>query len=96
MDTVMIWLGVGLAGQACFTGRFLIQWLVSEKKRQSVIPLAFWYCSLLGGVLLFSYALHQRDPVFLLGQSTGVVIYTRNLVLVRRRQKGRCQCSETA
>ena len=77
-----IWLGVGFFGQAMFTGRFLVQWLASEKKKESVIPLAFWYFSISGGIILLAYAIHKQDPVFILGQALGVVIYLRNLQLI--------------
>lgn len=78
------WLALGFAGQAMFSMRFLIQWVVSERRRRSVVPLAFWYFSLAGGALLFLYALHRRDPVFALGQGAGLFIYARNLYLLRR------------
>ena len=77
------WLGLGLLGQAIFSLRFLIQWIVSEKQKQSTIPVAFWYCSIAGGITLLLYAIHRRDPVFILGQSTGLIIYLRNLSLIR-------------
>ncbi len=80
--TEFTWVLVGLAGQMMFTMRFLVQWLASERQRRSVIPLAFWYFSLAGGVVLFSYALWRKDPVFIIGQSTGLVIYLRNLWLI--------------
>jgi len=79
------WLLFGLLGQALFSARFLVQWLASERKRQSVIPLSFWWLSLLGGIALLAYAMHRRDPVFILGQLPGVVIYSRNLMLIRKR-----------
>lgn len=78
------WLVLGFAGQGMFSMRFLIQWVVSERLRRSVVPLAFWYFSLAGGALLFLYALHRRDPVFALGQGAGLFIYARNLYLLRR------------
>jgi lipid-A-disaccharide synthase-like uncharacterized protein len=78
-----IWLGAGFGGQALFAARFLVQWLVSEKERRSVIPTVFWYLSLGGGLVLLVYALHLRDPVFITGQATGVFIYLRNLMLLR-------------
>lgn len=83
------WLIIGFVGQAAFGLRFLVQWLHSERYGRSLIPIAFWYFSLAGGVILFSYAVHRRDPVFILGQCTGVFIYSRNLQLVyrERRQK---------
>lgn len=78
----MIWLGIGLAGQALFAARFLVQWLSSERQRRSVIPIAFWYFSIGGGLILLTYAIHRKDPVFILGQSTGVFIYLRNLYFI--------------
>ncbi|HIC67407.1 MAG: hypothetical protein CMI50_11385 [Paracoccus sp.] len=80
----MIWLAVGLLGQALFSARFLVQWLASERKRQSIIPVAFWWLSLCGGATLLAYALWRRDPVFILGQGMGLFVYTRNLILIRR------------
>ncbi len=84
------WVMVGLTGQLLFTMRFIVQWVASERQRRSVIPLAFWYFSLAGGLVLFSYALWRRDPVFIIGQSTGLVIYIRNLWLIHgeKRQLG--------
>lgn len=81
-----IWLIIGFAGQALFFGRFLVQWIASERKGESVIPVLFWYFSLGGGIILLSYAIHQRDPVFILGQSGGALIYIRNLVLIYRKK----------
>ena len=78
------WLAVGLLGQAAFSTRFLIQWIASERRKQSVVPRIFWWCSIAGGVLLFSYATYRLDPVFMLGQSAGILVYARNLVLSRR------------
>ena len=85
IDTV--WLIIGFVGQAAFGLRFFIQWLNSERHGRSLIHIAFWYFSLVGGVILFSYALHRRDPVFILGQCTGVFIYSRNLHLVYRERR---------
>lgn len=82
----VLWIAVGLLGQGCFTARFLVQWIVSERERRSVIPLGFWYLSLAGGMILLSYAIYRRDPVFILGQSTGVFVYSRNLVLIARQR----------
>ncbi len=76
------WVLVGLTGQLLFTGRFIVQWIQSERQRKSVIPLAFWYLSMSGGLVLLSYAIYRQDPVFILGQSTGVIIYSRNLWLI--------------
>lgn len=78
-----LWLLVGFSGQALFSARFFIQWLASEKMRKSVIPMAFWYFSIGGGITLLAYAIHVRDPVFILGQSFGVFVYVRNLFLIK-------------
>lgn len=82
------WLAIGFAGQALFTLRFLTQWIASERARKSTVPVAFWWLSLAGGTVLFLYAIHRRDPVFALGQGTGLAIYIRNLVLIARRRRG--------
>ncbi|MDE3237673.1 MAG: lipid-A-disaccharide synthase N-terminal domain-containing protein [Paracoccaceae bacterium] len=83
----LIWIAVGLGGQMLFTARFLVQWIASERAGRSVVPLAFWYFSLGGGLVLFLYALERRDPVFMLGQSMGIVIYARNLWLIRAERR---------
>jgi len=75
----------GFGAQAMFFMRFIIQWIASEKKKRSHIPVAFWYFSLAGGLTLFAYAVRRMDPVFMLGQGLGCLIYIRNLVLIRRR-----------
>ena len=80
----IIWLSIGFIAQAMFSGRFLIQWIASEIKRKSVIPVAFWYFSILGSLGLLMYAIHRRDPVFIIGQSFGMVIYLRNLYFVKK------------
>ena len=79
-----LWLAVGFAGQLLFMARFIIQWIVSERSRRSVIPIAFWYLSLFGSLVLLSYAIHTRDPVFILGLSLNSLIYIRNLWLIYR------------
>ena len=89
MKADVVWLCIGFLGQALFSMRFLVQWIYSEKKKRSVIPLAFWYFSLAGGITLLSYAIYRRDPVFILGQATGVFIYTRNLQLIARERKSK-------
>ncbi len=81
------WVIIGLMGQACFFMRFFIQWIVSEKRGESTIPLMFWYFSIGGSLILLSYAIHRQDPVFILGQSVGSVIYIRNLILIDRKKK---------
>lgn len=86
--TVDPWLLLGLGAQALFSGRFLIQWIASERRRKSVIPVAFWYLSILGSSLLLVYALHKKDPVFVLGQAGGLIVYVRNLMLLRDKKVG--------
>ena len=81
MTNPTTWLAIGFIGQAMFFMRFLVQWVASERSRKSVVPRAFWYFSLSGGLVLLLYALHQRDPVFILGQATGLLIYIRNIML---------------
>ncbi len=82
------WVVLGFAAQGLFTMRFLVQWLASERAGRSVIPLAFWWFSIGGGLLLLVYALYRKDPVFIAGQAFGVFVYLRNLyfVLHERRQ----------
>jgi lipid-A-disaccharide synthase-like uncharacterized protein len=82
-----IWFALGLLGQAAFVSRFVVQWLASERARRSHIPPAFWWLSLVGSTLLLAYAIHRKDPVFVLGQAFGWVVYTRNLALLRREPK---------
>ncbi|TLF48181.1 hypothetical protein FEI13_13765 [Halomonas urmiana] len=84
MTVEWLWLGVGFLGQALFSARFLVQWLASERARRSIVPRAFWFFSLAGGVTLLAYALYRRDPVFIAGQGAGLFIYARNLMLIRR------------
>jgi len=84
MDHDPVWLIVGFLGQALFSMRFIVQWIKSERMKRSVVPLAFWYFSLAGGVTLFAYAVHRSDPVFILGQGLGIFIYLRNLWLIYR------------
>ena len=83
-----VWLAVGLGGQLLFTARFVIQWIVSERKKRSVIPVAFWYLSLAGSLVLLIYAIHIRNLVFLLGFSFNSVVYLRNLRLIYRQRAG--------
>ncbi|TFF25556.1 hypothetical protein E3C22_09440 [Jiella endophytica] len=82
-----LWIVLGFFAQAMFTARFLIQWIASERARRSVVPVAFWTFSLAGGALLLVYALHRRDPVFIIGQGAGLFIYTRNLILIAGEKK---------
>ncbi len=85
--TATYWLVIGFAGQILFGARFLIQWIVSEKRGESTIPLAFWYCSIGGSLILLVYAIHRVDPVFIVGQCMGSIIYVHNLVLIDRKRK---------
>jgi lipid-A-disaccharide synthase-like uncharacterized protein len=78
------WTAMGFAGQLLFSSRFVVQWWASEREQRVVIPNAFWYLSVLGGALLLGYAWHRRDPVFAIGQATGLLVYSRNLMLARR------------
>ena len=87
MSNTTLWIGIGFFGQLLFTSRFLVQWIVSERRKESVIPIAFWWFSLMGGITLLSYAIWRQDPVFVLGQGAGLVVYTRNLVLIHARQQ---------
>ena len=80
------WILLGFLGQFVFSLRFIIQWICSEKKGESYIPVAFWFCGLAGGVILLIYAIHRKDPVFIVGQVTGVTIYLRNLQLIFRKK----------
>jgi lipid-A-disaccharide synthase-like uncharacterized protein len=82
-----LWLVIGLAGQAIFGGRFIVQWIASERRRQSHIPIVFWYMSLLGGAVTLAYAIHKKDAVFIIGQGSGVIVYVRNLMLIYRAQR---------
>ena len=82
------WLIIGFIGQALFSMRFLLQWIASERKGESVVPVLFWHFSLAGGLTLLVYAIHIRDAVFILGQSAGAFIYIRNLVLIFRKKGG--------
>jgi lipid-A-disaccharide synthase-like uncharacterized protein len=77
---------VGYVGQALFTMRFVVQWIATERAKKSVIPVAFWFFSIGGGLLLFVYALYIRDPVFILGQGFGTFVYLRNLYFVYRER----------
>lgn len=84
MNEETVWMVVGFIGQALFSGRFIVQWLRSEREKQSVFPVAFWYFSIAGGVTLLAYAIYRNDPVFVAGQLVGLLIYFRNLYFVLR------------
>jgi len=87
MSTEAIWLIIGLGGQALFSMRFLVQWYQSERQKKSIIPVEFWYFSIFGGITLLSYALYKQDPVFIIGQSAGLFIYSRNLYFINKAHK---------
>ncbi|MEA2039139.1 MAG: lipid-A-disaccharide synthase N-terminal domain-containing protein [Thermodesulfobacteriota bacterium] len=89
MTNINVWLIVGFFGQGMFSMRFIIQWLQSERMKKSVIPIAFWYFSLAGGATLLAYAIHRRDPVFIVGQGAGLFIYGRNLYFIFRDRRKR-------
>ena len=78
---------LGAFGQALFASRFIVQWIASEMKGKSVIPLAFWYFSLGGGILLLAYAIYREEPVFIAGQLPGIVVYSRNLYFIFRDKR---------
>jgi len=80
----LVWIAIGVGGQLMFTMRFVLQWIASEKVRRSVVPTAFWWFSIGGSAILLAYAVHRRDPVFILGQSMGFAIYARNLWFIRQ------------
>ena len=82
------WLAFGFLGQFFFFMRFLWQWIASERQGKSVIPVAFWYFSIVGSLILLTYAIYRLDPVFIVGQSTGTFIYVRNLILIYREKHG--------
>lgn len=81
------WVVLGFLAQACFTMRFVVQWIASERAKRSVVPVAFWFFSLFGGTLLFIYAIQRQDPVFIAGQGMGLIIYVRNLWLIAAERK---------
>ncbi len=86
MTAEHVWLLIGFAGQGLFASRFIIQWIRSERAGRSVMPVAFWYFSLLGGLVTLAYAIYKEDPVFITGQATGLLVYMRNLFFIRREK----------
>lgn len=87
MTSDTTWIAIGFPGQALFTSRFLVQWITSEQRGESVIPLALWWFSILGGLTLLSYALWRQDPVFIVGQGTGLVAHARTLIPIARKHR---------
>jgi lipid-A-disaccharide synthase-like uncharacterized protein len=80
--TELVWITIGFIAQFLFSMRFIVQWLATEKARASIIPETFWYFSMAGGVMLLAYAIYRMDPVFILGQAAGLVIYARNIYFI--------------
>jgi lipid-A-disaccharide synthase-like uncharacterized protein len=87
-----VWLGIGFAGQSLFFLRFLVQWIYSERLGRSAIPTGFWYLSIAGGLIVLSYAIYRLDPVFIAGQSVGILVYGRNLYLIHRERTRGVNC----
>lgn len=87
MTNEQMWITFGLMGQFLFTGRFVVQWLSSERQKKSIIPASFWFLSIGGAVVLLIYAIHRQDIVFTIGQSSGLFIYLRNLQLIRNEKR---------
>ena len=81
----LIFLIIGFVGQGLFASRFIVQWIYSERKGESSIPIIFWYLSIFGGIGLLIYAIFRKDPVIILGQSFGIIIYLRNLILIYKK-----------
>ncbi len=89
MSIEVIWIGIGFLGQGLFFGRWVIQWIASERNSESRVPVAFWYMSLIGGLITLAYAIYRKDPVFIAGQSIGAFVYLRNLVLIHRKDRAK-------
>ncbi|RDS82023.1 lipid-A-disaccharide synthase N-terminal domain-containing protein [Dyella psychrodurans] len=87
IDQQIVWVATGFVGQAFFAARFLVQWLYSEARGKSRVPNVFWYLSAIGGILLLSYAIHRKEVVFIIGETTTLVIFLRNLQLLKPRAK---------
>lgn len=78
------WVSLGITAQLSFSARFIVQWIASERAGRSYVPTVFWYLSLAGGSMLLAYAIYRQDVVFIMGQSMGLIVYTRNLILIHR------------
>ncbi|MDR4508402.1 MAG: lipid-A-disaccharide synthase N-terminal domain-containing protein [Candidatus Brocadiaceae bacterium] len=81
------WIVLGFVGQFLFGSRFFVQWIVSERRGESIIPEIFWYLSMGGSAILLAYAVYRRDPVFIMGQCSGLFIYVRNVMLIYKKKK---------
>lgn len=84
MSIETIWLAIGFLGQGVFFMRWVVQWVASERSAASRVPTAFWYMSLVGGLITLAYAIYRKDPVFIAGQSIGAFVYLRNLMLIKK------------
>jgi lipid-A-disaccharide synthase-like uncharacterized protein len=93
--TEKAWLGVGFLAQLMFSMRFIVQWIASERARRSIVPETFWYFSMVGGAMLFAYAIYRLDPVFMLGQGMGLIIYSRNIYFIRTTHKSEATAAAT-
>lgn len=82
----LLFLVIGFCGQGLFASRFIVQWIYSERRGQSSIPIVFWYISIFGGIALLTYAIFRKDPVIISGQLFGILIYTRNLILIYKKK----------
>ena len=82
----IVFLVIGFLGQGIFASRFIVQWVYSEKKGESSIPIIFWYLSIFGGLGLLTYAIFRKDPVIIAGQTFGILIYLRNLILIYKKK----------
>jgi lipid-A-disaccharide synthase-like uncharacterized protein len=91
MTTETTWVGIGFFGQALFFGRWVVQWLASERNAESRVPVSFWYMSLIGGLITLAYAIYRKDPVFISGQGIGTFVYVRNLILINRADQTKNQ-----
>src|SRR2546422_5576864 len=84
MTTEHLWVGIGLFGEAQFGARFILQWIASERQKKTVVPHGFWYLSIGGGITLLAYAIYRLDPIFILGEAFGLLVFLRNLHFIRR------------
>jgi lipid-A-disaccharide synthase-like uncharacterized protein len=84
---INFWVILGFVGQFLFGSRFFVQWIASEKRGESIIPEVFWYISMGGSAILLTYAIYRRDPVFIMGQCSGLFIYVRNIMLVYKKKR---------
>jgi lipid-A-disaccharide synthase-like uncharacterized protein len=94
-STEIAWLTIGFVAQLMFSMRFIIQWLASERAKRSIVPETFWYFSFAGGLMLFAYAIYRTDPVFMLGQGTGLMIYARNIHFIWSARAAQMREEET-